>query len=398
MYKQDRKTKKRDVDSSDQEESQKKRTKNPWGVLSETWGQNDSVEDSFRRVDLNTEQKTSVKERLGFKTQSHPKETSPAVVSVPETVGLVSTSNESGSNSSHSSDDDEWCKKSKVPRMRMHADDEEEKVLKKRIKQRTQEFYTNTSHTGSNDLRSRLGGGGGGISKRKPVDYRDAIQIIVTNSPENFRLPRAHIHEKEEDDEIVELNEEEDHRHVQIETEDEPEEGEWTEEGEQLQTHDHLVDEKEEEDEKSEEGEDSDDSDVSEKEIQGPKGSVIKVVPRVKPRVASTVWARLNNTKTTDTESSKNRASSHRDLRDTLKGNLRLRLGYQNRGRSPLRIEVKNDKYAEESSGTEWVTEPDIRCMKYFTCGFVFNNYFNFYCTIAIWVHHTYTRENTYIR
>lgn len=45
-----------------------------------------------------------------------------------------------------------------------------------------------------------------------------------------------------------------------------------------------------------EEGEvDSDnDSEVSEKEVRGPKGSVIKVVAP-KPRIASTVWARLNH-------------------------------------------------------------------------------------------------------
>lgn len=62
----------------------------------------------------------------------------------------------------------------------------------------------------------------------------------------------------------------------------EPEEGEWTDEVEQV--------------EKESEDETNGDSDFSEKEIQGPKGSVIKVVPRVKPRVASTVWSRLNIT------------------------------------------------------------------------------------------------------
>lgn len=60
--------------------------------------------------------------------------------------------------------------------------------------------------------------------------------------------------------------------------------------------------EEEENEEKGEHKEDEEDSgeevnDVPAKEIQGPKGSVIKVVPP-KPRIASTVWARLNHAKT----------------------------------------------------------------------------------------------------
>lgn len=50
-----------------------------------------------------------------------------------------------------------------------------------------------------------------------------------------------------------------------------------------------------------EEDEEEESSDESEKEVQGPRGSVIKVVQH-KPRVASTVWARLNNKKTEDNE------------------------------------------------------------------------------------------------
>lgn len=53
----------------------------------------------------------------------------------------------------------------------------------------------------------------------------------------------------------------------------------------------------EEHEEEDDENEDySDDSDKPAKEVQGPKGSVIKVVQH-KPRVASTVWARLNHVK-----------------------------------------------------------------------------------------------------
>lgn len=70
-------------------------------------------------------------------------------------------------------------------------------------------------------------------------------------------------------------------RVVVEEEEDEKEEGEEEEDSEH----------KDEEDDSEEE-----DSDVPAKEVQGPKGSVIKVVPP-KPRIASTVWARLNHVK-----------------------------------------------------------------------------------------------------
>lgn len=98
----------------------------------------------------------------------------------------------------------------------------------------------------------------------------------------------------------------------------EREEGEWNEseteavqkeESEGEQRHKQLIEnneeeQREEEEEEEEEGEhrdeeeDSaeDDSDVPAKEVQGPKGSVIKVVPP-RPRIASTVWARLNHVK-----------------------------------------------------------------------------------------------------
>lgn len=126
MYKQVRQSKKRSDDNFSDDEGNGNRSKNPWGVLSETWGQNDSVEDTFLRAGLTTEQKSSVKERLGFKNQL--KETLPP-----------SCPDESNSESNSGSSDEEWCKRSKILRMRMHADDEEEKMLKKRIKRRTKE-------------------------------------------------------------------------------------------------------------------------------------------------------------------------------------------------------------------------------------------------------------------
>jgi len=88
----------------------------------------------------------------------------------------------------------------------------------------------------------------------------------------------------------------------------EREEGEW-QESEDEDVHEEEGDKEEqsqsdlvnveEEGEYKEDEEDSgeeENSDMLAKEIQGPKGSVIKVVPP-KPRIASTVWARLNHTK-----------------------------------------------------------------------------------------------------
>lgn len=83
---------------------------------------------------------------------------------------------------------------------------------------------------------------------------------------------------QEEDGEIVEDDEGQ-----------EKEEGEWQESDEEEQ-------EAEEEEQDDDEDYSDDDSDRPAKEVQGPKGSVIKVVQH-KPRVASTVWARLTNVK-----------------------------------------------------------------------------------------------------
>lgn len=103
---------------------------------------------------------------------------------------------------------------------------------------------------------------------------------------EFFKVDNSEVTEPGEN-EIEEIVDAKDAEEAEVEEEseeieaEEPEDGEWVEDVEQT-----VV-----------ENEESDGSDVSEKVVQGPKGSVIKVVPRVKPRVASTVWARLNNQK-----------------------------------------------------------------------------------------------------
>lgn len=105
-------------------EDDQNQTKNPWGALSETWGLNDIVEDDFLPQN-GKDQVRGIKERLGIKCRDK---------DVIQTEDLGETS--SGSDS-----DENWCKRSKIPRMRMHADDEEEKLQKRRAKLRYQVSY-----------------------------------------------------------------------------------------------------------------------------------------------------------------------------------------------------------------------------------------------------------------
>ena len=119
MYKQIKQNKRKSLDD-DQNQDQ---SKNPWGALSETWGLNDVVEDDFLPRNGVKDQGRSIKERLGLK--------------YPE-KDMIKTEESGEASSSDSDSDESWCKRSKIPRMRMHADDEEEKVQKRRAKLRVQ--------------------------------------------------------------------------------------------------------------------------------------------------------------------------------------------------------------------------------------------------------------------
>ncbi|XP_029159703.1 nuclear cap-binding protein subunit 3-like [Nylanderia fulva] len=336
------------------EDKDRNQTKNPWGALSETWGMNDVVEDDFLpRNGVKDHQVRGIKERLGVKYRDK---------DVSRTEDLEETSSSSDS-------DENWCKRSKIPRMRMHADDEEEKLQKRKAKLRYQMVLNSLNSSG--DLRSKLG------RPRTKAPYRDPIQVVVTNTNltkskhDNSEITRqdyqneAQLSEKEEgewqesedEDNQVEkgkleqkygqcilVEEEEEREREEEEREREEEEEDEDEEGE------HKEDEEDDDDDDSDEV-----SNVPAKEIQGPKGSVIKVVPP-KPRIASTVWARLNHTKseTSDSYLKNRRSMSSHDLRSTLKGgDLRSRIGNHTRGRSPLRIEVKNDKYTKDNNEGE---------------------------------------------
>ncbi|XP_012542993.1 nuclear cap-binding protein subunit 3 isoform X2 [Monomorium pharaonis] len=326
--------------------SQTNEMKNPWGALSETWGLNDVVEDDFLPKNGIKEQGRSIKERLGLKCPEK------------DTVQAEESGEASSGDSSDS--DEDWCKRSKIPRMRMHADDEEEKVQKRRAKLRFQMILNNLNNSG--DLRSKLSG----RSKTK-TQYREPIQVVVTNTNamsskrNNSGIIRQQGHQIVKEIQSLEREEgewqEDENSHEKEDTEkqghsqgsliniEEREEGEEVEEEDNEEEGEHREDE----DDSGEE-----DNDVPAKEIQGPKGSVIKVVPP-KPRIASTVWARLNHTKSEVNNSYlKKRPSDSRDLRSTLKsGDLRSRIGNHSRGRSPLRIEVKNDKYTKDNSDGE---------------------------------------------
>lgn len=116
MYKQTQQNKHRSSTEKNQNQ-----VKNPWGALSETWGVNDIVEDDFLSRN-DPDHGRSVKDRLGTKFLDKD-----AIRAVEPTE--VSSSSDSEEN---------WCKRSKVLRMRMHADDEEEKQQKRRAKLRYQ--------------------------------------------------------------------------------------------------------------------------------------------------------------------------------------------------------------------------------------------------------------------
>ncbi|XP_014483696.1 PREDICTED: uncharacterized protein C17orf85-like isoform X2 [Dinoponera quadriceps] len=343
-------------------EKDQNQIKNPWGALSETWGLNDVVEDDFLPKNDQDHARSSIKDRLG--TKSFDKD----MIQVVESREL----------SSSSDSEENWCKRSKVLRMRMHADDEEKKQQKRRAKLRYQMILNNLNNSG--DLRSKLG------KSRTKTQYRDPIQVVVTNTNLTKSSPLKHGNSSK----IVWRRDREIMKEIQP---SEREEGEWQESGneddeekedEKIERNQHRQyvlmednkrrkeeekeeeeedeEEEEEEEEKGEKGEHREDEEdsveedgnVPAKEVQGPKGSVIKVVPS-KPRVASTVWARLNYIRSEINDSYlKNRQSGSHDLRNTLKGgDLRSRIGNHTRGRSPLRIEVKNDKYTKNENNGE---------------------------------------------
>ncbi|XP_011501541.1 PREDICTED: ESF1 homolog, partial [Ceratosolen solmsi marchali] len=266
--------------------------KNPWGSLSKNWGVTDFVEDDYLPK-TTTEAVSNVKERLGFKT--HEKEFPE------ENSNIIELSDESQSETS--SEEENWCKRSKMPRMRMHADDEEEKIQKRKGKIRNM-----INHSGKimdNDLRGKLT-----AKRRLPPVYHEAIQVVVTN-PKAVQSNFTNVNLTEDEDEDV--------HEVVVQQEND---GNEEEEGEIIDdsgsdSKEEYEEEEEEEIEEIEVGDDSasesvhvsSDSSVSEKEVQGPKGSVIKVVQH-RPKLASTVstvWSRLNHSKIDRNDNSQER-------------------------------------------------------------------------------------------
>lgn len=129
LYKQIKQSRKKVSEEREEDSTSRKRMKNPWGALSESWGINDSVENDFILKNDYKDQGRNIKERLGIKFPS-------------KNMTRVEESNSSGNDSDSEED---WCKRSKVLRMRMHADDEEKKIHKRRAKLKTQVcvIYTN---------------------------------------------------------------------------------------------------------------------------------------------------------------------------------------------------------------------------------------------------------------
>lgn len=97
--------------------------KNPWGSLSKNWGRTDFVEDDYLPK-MPVEPVSNVKKRLGFKHSDREGKS--------EKDGNIIELSDSESESS--SEEENWCKRSKMPRMRMHADDEEANMQKRKGK------------------------------------------------------------------------------------------------------------------------------------------------------------------------------------------------------------------------------------------------------------------------
>lgn len=129
-------------------------------------------------------------------------------------------------------------------------------------------------------MRSKLRGS----RKESLAVPRDGIQVVVMNTRAIKKDPEEEDSETEEGEIVDESDSEKD------------KEEEAMDDGEsevEVEVEEESSDESEEESG----SESSSSSEVSEKEIQGPKGSVVKTVPKQKPKLASTVWSRLNQTK-----------------------------------------------------------------------------------------------------
>lgn len=113
--------------------------KNPWGFLSENWGVTDFVEDDYLHnvpPPPSVEPTSRVKDRLGFRPLKERRD-----LEVEERdsniIELSDSQSAESESESESSDEENWCTRSKMPRMRMHADDEEEKLQKRKGKIRS---------------------------------------------------------------------------------------------------------------------------------------------------------------------------------------------------------------------------------------------------------------------
>lgn len=99
--------------------------KNPWGSLSKNWGRADFVEEDYLPKRKIEPVSSNIKERLGWKPLERGDTTE-------NDSNVIELSDESESETS--SEEESWNRRSKIPRMRMHADDEEEKIQKRKGK------------------------------------------------------------------------------------------------------------------------------------------------------------------------------------------------------------------------------------------------------------------------
>ncbi|KAL7293124.1 hypothetical protein TKK_0013277 [Trichogramma kaykai] len=283
--------------------------------------------------------------------------------------------NETSQSDGSVSDEEDWHVRNKFPRMRMHADDEEKKVhmrIGQKRNHRTSYVSEIISPISPNkDLRKKL------IAKRKqPRTQQEPIQVIVANPiavKSNFN--NVILTEDEEDDDEIERDPiveevEEDGEIIDDSDEDTTEEYDDNDDEIKIETEKNISEDEATYSESDSNSYSNSSESCIEKEVQGSKGSVIKKISQ-KPRLQSTVSSVLNrlsppessyksykksrnpihekkNYQREKRKGSPKYISSSQDLRHRLpKTDLRLRIGVNNkRNRSPLRIELRNDKYS----------------------------------------------------
>lgn len=292
---------------------EEERSKNPWGDLCRSWGINDTQEvfiekntiAPHRLMPIVDPNRKSVKDRIGIPLDErlpvsrNKSKSSDITMRLGKRTHQEFNDDESDEENGGTSDE-EWKVKSKVPRMRMHADDEEKKISKVREPVRRSSFNSITVE----------------VKNEASSDY----ELESSDAQEDVRSSHRTKHASKEKSNIYS----------------------------RLGNRKYSTS--------------NSDSDEHENSVKGRLSTIQKVKSNnTKTTTVSTVWSRLDFTKNknNDTESEDDLDNENQeDLRKTLSQNvksskstsqdLRERIRKKrSHQRSPLRIEVENELYSD---------------------------------------------------